>query len=423
MEKNNKIANIHITYQEFKKMRTIFLSNDLDLFLIPPVTWIFFSLFALSPTEEKVASTLGKIIVSDICLILLWIAVACWYITIRTYQDYKKIVKNNPESLSYSLEFSEKYLIKKTEKITEKILYRDIKKWKEIDDTLYIETSDRIKVLIPVAKVDSKIISEIKEIDFSKKMNMKNKKIVKNNQFAKKEGNMISHMLTLIFFLTLFTPWIALGGWFFLAQLKSTMDFDMFQYAYGAFVALPIPLLSLILGFCYKKKNASAKRNIIIGAIMCLVVIFFASFSLISSLFGFETDYSEVQKYQEVIGIELPSVGKFRKVKWDESYLSEHISSTVTFQDKEESDKFYREINSSKKWISEDKISTNLENLMPIDMICSKKSKCRYLIYNKELNTYNEVPTESGKYHFQSMMYDDTKRVLKIEEFSYQYKS
>lgn len=158
----------------------------------------------------------------------------------------------------------------------------------------------------------------------------------------------IETILLLLFIFSFFTPWIGLFGGGMLVSFNGVTDLSAFNYTYGALIGLVIPLLSLILGIIYNQKGINCVKNIVIGVIMCGLILIMSSFSLLSKTF--ETDYSKISVYKDIINIELPKNAKYTNIKWDKSYLKNNISSSVKFEDKNESDIFYDKVKNNDNW-------------------------------------------------------------------------
>lgn len=236
-----------------------------------------------------------------------------------------------------------------------------------------------------------------------------------------KHDKRIKVLLMVLFVLTLLSLW---GGFlvvFGLMQFNNAPADLMINYMWGFLLCLPIPIMSIILGLKHKKQGIKCKKNIVGG---CIVGALLIVFGLTSFSFHFKINYNEISSYNQIIGVDIPKEGKFYRMEWDSSYLLEHVSDYVIFTNKSESGEFYKNIKSNENWILKDDINTNLNNFVPVTLLCeSKKNKCYYSIYIKELNDYNKVPEKTGKYHVNTMMYDPDKSCLMIEEFVYSYKS
>lgn len=421
-EVKNK-AHVKITYDVYKKIKKVFPKTFLKMFLIPTIIWLLLSLLTLIPDENETDPvTLGELIVGDIIFVLIIFGVVCIINSVTKKGSYKRFIKKNKNIIEYDISFNEDYLKIKNENVSQKINYCDIKKYKERDFVLYLLTDNNI---IPVSELelDSNLVEYIKyHIDNKKDDNITNNELKEYTTKKNKKRKGIEVVLILLFIFSCFTPWVALFGWAMLININNATGVDAFSYTYGAFLGIIIPLLSLILGIIYHGKGIKCVKNIVIGIIMSGFILLISSISLISDTFNFQKDYSEINVYKDIIGIELPKEAKYTSIKWDQSYLKNHISSTAKFKDKDESEIFYSNIKNSNNWIMMDNVSTILNNFIPDSMICYSKNKCYYSVYIDELGSYNTIPNETGDYHVKALMYDPDINTLKIEDFEYSYK-
>lgn len=428
-KKDNEIINnveVKITYNEYKKLRKIFPIKFLRTFTILSIVWVVISLIAIIPDEEVESITISELIIADLFLILCSLVISAIISLLFRKSDYKKLITNDIDNVNYTVYFYSDYIIRKGENIKQKIDYVRIKKYRETNLTLYLLLNKEDIIPIPKNSIDNNLVNHIKcsidnSLSLDKKVNMDDY-INENNKHIGKY-KIINAILIIIFILTLFTPWISLGFWGFLTLKHGAIDFESFKYTYGALYALPLPVISLILGVIYNKKNGiRSLKNIISGAIMIGLILLMCITSLTS--YSYDKDYSEIYVYKDLIGIKLPNEGKYSRIEWDSSYLLGHISHVVRFTNKTESNKFYENIKNSENWITKDKIGTTLNNFIPDSLICSSKmNECYYSVYIEELNSYNTIPESDGNYHIHTMFYDPNIKALKIEDFMYQYKN
>lgn len=418
-EKDHELT-VKITYDDYKKMWKIFPTKFLKLFLIPSVLWMLFSLVALIPDEEIEPTTLPELILMDAIIILFWLMISWIIISIFRKKDYKEMLRDNT---NYTLIFYEDHIIKQSENIHQKILYTDIKKYKEKDFILYLMLDKNNIIPISELALKEELIYHIKHsLDHSVHKNQNISEYTSSQRKGYRILNVMKIILIILFILTLLTPWLALAGWAILVKINHAADFNVFKYTYGALFALPLPILSLVLGIIFNRKGLKCIKNIVSGIIMILIIIMISLSSLTS--LAFNKNYSEVNAYTQIIGIELPKEGEYSSVKWDSSYLQNHISNRAKFTNTEEANKFYQKIQTNDHWITKENISTALNIFIPQSLICTSKEKeCYYSIYNQELKEYNTIPTESGNYHIKTMLYDPNIHTLKIEEYTYEYKN
>lgn len=420
----NNGVEVKITYDDYKKIRRRFPRKFLKLFLIPTILWIFISLVALTPNEEYGTTTPFELIIADIVMILFWLLISIVISLIFRKSDYKRLLKNNIDKAHYTLYFYDDYILKLSENIKEKIKYYNIKKYNEFNSILYLITNSGDIIPVPKLLISGDLIDQIKyKVD-----NSCDNQSISNYSYSSnmkiKKYNIINIILVILFVFTLFTPWIAMGFIAMLIQKNQVFDLDFVKYTYGALFALPIPVISLILGIKYNNRyGIKGLKNIISGALMIGFILIINLFSLIPSTINYDRDYSEIDAYRKIINIDLPKEGKYTSIKWDSSYLIEHVSNTVRFTNNSDVNEFYQKVKNNENWITKDEIGTTLSNFIPTSLMCSSSNyECYYSVYNEELNSYNTIPNEDGDYHIHTMFYDYNVGVLKIEDFIYNYK-
>lgn len=421
LKENDKKVEVKVTYDEYKRIRRLFPRKFLKLFLISSIVWILISLVLLIPDESTEVITIPELIEGDITVIFCFLIIAIVISLIFRKIDYKKLFKNI-DNIDYTLYFYDDFIIKLGENIKQRIYYSNIKTYKNVNNALYLKLSNNDIIPIPKSYGDD-LINYIKySIYGSSNKNVKydiSGYIRKDN----KKYKAIEIILIILFVLSLFSVQIGFYFIMILNQNNPVYDLEFTKYMYGTLFALPIPLSSLILGIIYKNKGIKCLKNIIAGAIMSFIILIISMISLVPYTIDYYKDYSNINKYKDIIGVELPKEGKYSSIEWDSSYLLSHVSNTAQFINKDESTKFYEDIKRSDNWITYDKIGTTLMNFVPSSLICStNENKCYYSIYNEELNSYNILPTESGNYHIHAMFYDPDTNRLKIEDFIYEYK-
>lgn len=178
---------------------------------------------------------------------------------------------------------------------------------------------------------------------------------------------------------------------------------------------LPIPILSIILGFKYRKMKIKCQKNIISGFIIAFLLLLFGAFTFI-----FPTeDYQKILKIENIINIDLPNEGIYTITKWNDESLKCNILHEVYFEDKGYLEK---ELKKSNTWILKDNITSNLETFISPLLVCKENEKCYYSIYFEELKEYNIIPDKKETYHIYAMMYNQENNSLKISEYDYEYR-
>ncbi len=237
----------------------------------------------------------------------------------------------------------------------------------------------------------------------------------KNNKEKK-----IKLLMCLLFILTIFSFFGAFVLWGIISERpENTGGFFFTSTTFVCWLWLPIPILSIILGYKYKKMGIKCTRNIVSGYIISVLLILYGSFCLIN--FSDSKDYSEINSYKEIINASLPSNGKLELFKWDYNSDDNKTNCKTIYinYSNEDTEKLEENIKLNDTWVLSIEIEEKLKFLVS-DYITGKN--IYFSIYNKTLNEYNSLPISSGNYKIYTMMYDASKKLLQIDEFNYNYK-
>ena len=206
----------------------------------------------------------------------------------------------------------------------------------------------------------------------------------------------------------------------FISRLNNVPHVLFTKNMWALYLCLPIPILSIVLGFIYVNKGVKCIKNIVCGFIVGFLLIIFGSFS---SKFDYRCNYEEIYSYKEIIDVtEMPTQGEYDKIVWDSSYLQNHITHYIKFTNNEEVKLFKANIDINNNWLTKENLGTNISSLIPTSMLCEKHHKCYYSLYIDELDEYNKYPTKTGNYSIYAMLFDYNSAYLQIEEYNYNYK-
>lgn len=183
---------------------------------------------------------------------------------------------------------------------------------------------------------------------------------------------------------------------------------------------LPIPILSIILGFNYKKRGIKCTKNIVGGFIIGLLLLLYGSFCMVPTL---SEDYNKIYEYEDIIQAEIPSKGYLEIQKWD-SYVDTDKTDYVfisAYYDNTNIDELEKSIENNDEWIFSNDLKSELKIFIPSHVIIDTDT---YLsIYNKTTDQYNVVPEITGIYEIYVMKYDISDKKLEIHKFKYNYKN
>ena len=402
-----------ITYEEYQKLRKTCNYQFWKIFLIASLIIILFFSIALIPPDPL---PIEEVVISDIFVIMVMFFLLKIRYVLFSKLDYKRFAKNKNQ-VEYKVYFYDKYIKLENEKMNLKINYEEIKKIKITSTDIYIIVNTKNIIPIPKHKINMNLIDYL--YDRIPKTKIKKKIAIEEQQENLEKYEKVKIGLIVLFVLTIISIWASMFLILLTPQKENVPLPLTFNYTYVAYYLLPIPVLSIILGIIYRIKGLKCTKNIIAGIIVTGIILLEGS---VSFLTNDEIDYKNITTYQDVIGITLPSQGKYYKINWDESYLLNHKSNYIIFTNPKEEKAFFEELQNSKNWLTKKEISTNIENLLTPATCESVNQECYYSIYIKELNTHNTLPVQNGVYHIYAMTYSRDKSYLDIEEYIYNYK-
>ena len=402
-----------ITYEEYQKLRKTCNYQFWKIFLIASLIIILFFSIALIPPNPL---PIEEVVISDIFVIMVMFFLLKIRYVLFSKLDYKRFAKNKNQ-VEYKVYFYDKYIKLENEKMNLKINYEEIKKIKITSTDIYIIVNTKNIIPIPKHKINMNLIDYL--YDRIPKTKIKKKIAIEEQQENLEKYEKVKIGLIVLFVLTIISIWASMFLILLTPQKENVPLPLTFNYTYVAYYLLPIPVLSIILGIIYRIKGLKCTKNIIAGIIVTGIILLEGS---VSFLINDEIDYKNITTYRDVIGITLPSQGKYYKINWDESYLLNHKSNYIIFTNPKEEKAFFEELQNSKNWLTKKEISTNIENLLTPATCESVNQECYYSIYIKELNTHNTLPVQNGVYHIYAMTYSRDKYYLDIEEYIYNYK-
>lgn len=431
-----KKVDVIVNYPDYVKMKKHFPYSFRKKFTITSIVIILVFMLALIPPDS---STISDVAMADI----LFIAAAYFLLKIIDIlfrkQKYKKELYRYPEHMKYTLSFYEDYLEKKSETVTKKIFYYQIKKKLETIDAIYFLLNSKEILLIKKEDCNSELLDYLEEIHVDKQsiQCLKSSNTENDAKFDKKISR-IKLVLMILFILTI----LSLIGGMILPQVLTLRDIPSFivkyfpnvtlhlgivhidfpsvfniSYLWSACFFLPITILSVVLGIVYRRKGFKCIKNIVAGIIVTVLLSCMIYFSYHDD-YQIEKDYQETNAYHSIIGEILPKEGRMFQMIW---YNSNSESTYFYFEDAKENEKFRKKIQKNNHWILAKDVNTDLSYFV-INSCHSTKEPCYYSVYIEELETYNKVPKETGLYTIYSMLYDTEIHSIKMQKFIYQYR-
>ena len=205
--------------------------------------------------------------------------------------------------------------------------------------------------------------------------------------------------------------------WIDNSSFKEGFDFTKYMWIFWCW--LPIPILSIILGFRYKKAGFKCSKNIIAGFIIGFLLLIYGTFCMLPT---FSEDYNKINQYKEIIDAKLPNNGTLEIQDWGTYFDDDKTEYTVinAYYDKEDVKILVESIETSENWVLSKEIKSELKIFVPSQLRSDEDAY--YSIYNKTTNQYNILPDSSGNYEMYAMKYDKSDKHLEIHKFKILYK-
>lgn len=301
-----------LTADEYAKMSTYFpkfyFINVLYGTIYNFIVCMLFYLFM-----DKSILSLGIIfVVIEIFMLILYKV----RLKINTKKGFIKLQRKMNIDEHYTNEFYDNYLIRKSKSITRNIEYNQIIKLVETDTHFYLQISSGI-IILQKNKCSDNLISFIKEKCINKLTQKKN-----NDKEMKTEKNInlnnIERNMKILFVLTLLSIWGALWTTR-LFPVNNSLD-PLLENMWVFWLWLPLPIISIILGFKYKKVDIKCTKNIVAGFIVGFLLLMYGCFNfLFDELYPKNRIISLVEQYEKTF------LSDIEKNNFDNSYEIEGI--------------------------------------------------------------------------------------------------
>lgn len=332
------------------------------------------------------------------------------FVLVKVKLEFSKIIANKVKKKNpgraffpYKYRFYETYFIVSDENLAAKYLYTDISNF--LETNLYLimeERSSKKDIILNLKDCPDDIIPFLKEKLTSLK-NAPKKKFIDLAPQTKSNA-----ILTILFVFTILSLYGALMTLSHFAGKEEVLDLTKKMWI--LYTWLPIPILSIIMGFKYQKTNGNATKNIVVGILISLVLIVFGSFSLI-----FNDDLS--QEFDTIMQVTRPEM-----MNMDINYpitnlgpkASNYKQINVKYQ-KTENDALVAEITNNSNWLKKEEIPDALKKQIPESLLSSDTAY--YLIYNLTTQKYNEISDDETNKIEIIHYYPDT-YILEINQYT-----
>lgn len=333
-------------------------------------------------------------------------------------KDFNESYKKEKIESEFCIDFYDDYLIRQGKNIARKIAYSRIEKCIETNTNFYLKDKiENIIIIIQKSECELELINFIRDKFKNIENHLGDSTKVKNIKKSH-HPKFIKRGMLILFILTIVSIWGALYSMALMDKINPQHGLNFTKNMWVFWCFLPIPILSIVLGYKYKKAGFKCTKNIVGGFIVGFFLLIYGFLCLIP---GFSQDYEQINKYRNIIDATLPENGELEIQEWG-TYFDEDKTNYViinAYYDKEDVDDLVESIKNSNNWILEKEIKSNLKIFIPYGL--QKNENSYYSIYNKTTNQYNEIPEKSGNYEIYVMRYDINSKQLEIHTFNYFY--
>lgn len=334
-------------------------------------------------------------------------------------KSFNSMQKKGKYDYDFHTEFYDDYFIRQGEIETLKINYNDIDCSIETDTNFYLRFSKKNKIIII-----QKELCTLELINFirSKFKNLENHLGDSSKlKGAKKYHNpdFIRKFMIILFIITIASLWGALWSMSLVNEINPQHGFSFVKNSWVFWCWLPIPILSIVLGYKYKNVGFKCTKNIVGGFIIGFLLLVYGSFSFFPT---FSEDYSKIDAYRNIIDANLPNNGELEIYSPNTYFEEGKTNYTIinAYYDNIDVSKLVESIENSSNWILSKEIKSELKILIP--SLLTTDDDAYYSIYNKTTNKYNTLPETEGNYEIYTMKYDKSNKTLEIHKFNYSYK-
>ncbi len=373
----------------------------------------FIAIFSKNGVATSIIFALCQIFVLLFCKIRLESLAERAYMTdvIKRYN----LEKGTKEfEIQTETEFYETYFIRKDEKTSLKVDYSEINRCVENDTHFYLAYPPRNLIFIfQKNRCSLELINFIRNTFKTLENHLGDTAKIKGVKTYHHPTLIITGML-ILFVTTLVSLFGATYSFFALKRFLLHHGFNFINNAWVFWCWLPIPILSIILGFKYKHAGFECKKNIIAGFIMAFLLLGYSLFFMVPTP---PIDYSEIEAYKNIIDAKLPDSGELEVVDMDFFADDDKTAYTVinVYYDNEDVSDLVSSIENNNHWILSETIPLDLQMLIPSALHSDKDAY--FSIFNNTTKEYNTVPNETGNYEIFAMKYDKSEKHLEIHKF------
>ena len=178
-------------------------------------------------------------------------------------------------------------------------------------------------------------------------------------------------------------------------------------------LCLPVPVAAIVIGAVMRKKRIGGLHAIIMGAIIASFLLVFGTVFPITFGSQYNTDPSTVDRYEEVLSLELPMGDVVNEEQ--QGHTGMEGVTHLYIENRESSSRFLEQLKSDGRFMTE--VPNALQGIYRNE----PDGGDFFLIYNADTGEYNQNPAQSGTYRFISVRYYVKEHKLSIYEYTLAY--
>lgn len=333
---------------------------------------------------------------------------------------YRNLQRKNEVAKKVKIEFYENYFIFKSEIKISKFEYSHISRSIETNTSFYFDANKKMG-FIKKEYCELELISFIRKKFKNLENHLGESKVVKKANI-KHNPKFVKIMMLILFVLTILSLGLGLLSSGLMVKINNVGRFETSKTMWVCWLWLPIPILSIILGFRYYNAGYKCLKNIIAGFIVAFHLMVFGAFVFFPRN---AYDYNLIYDYEEILGIELPNDGDLLinyNVPNSKSNRSNYIIVTAYYDEisTELEENMFESIKNNNNWFFYSDANNDLQSLLfATDTFEGEfQEDTYYSIYNKTLGEYNIVPIENGNYEIYVMEYNISTKILTVQIYN-----
>lgn len=269
-----------INYSEYRKEQKIF-NNFFKQLLVAFIIVTFFVIFNTQSDFNIFGMFFDELIINLIVGLLIYI-----YNDVMIAINFKKLLNNKNIPLNYTINFYNEYLEIKNDNLKYKVYYDNLVSIKEAKDNFYLIIDNNRSIIVNKNNCGKNLREFLRELNTTKETAEENKE----------ENKKVNSILMIIFLLTIISIFLALDICITIGVAKESTR-AIFETMWIMWLFLPIPVMSIVLGIIYYRKNVRCVKNIVGGCVIAALLFIYGFLCFVPKV---------IDNYEEPTDYDLP---------------------------------------------------------------------------------------------------------------------